>query len=125
MHLQHPPLINKSSRNAPLRLHIGAKFTGITLEPDGALWRVRQLSFVSNGDWSRAGPARGELSDITNISRAKDAAIAWARPKGLGGDEVVHWHRRQGRAEGAPVRSATGNGSASPEGGTGILGGAS
>jgi hypothetical protein len=92
-------------------LHIGVRFTGVTIEREGvcAMWRVRQGS---------------ERSDIINISRAKDAALAWARPKGLGGEEVVHWRRRQSRAGASPVRSAPGNGSSSPEGGTG-LGGAS
>jgi hypothetical protein len=32
---------------------------------------------------------------MVNLTRAKDAAIVWVRPKGLGGTEVAHWHRRQ------------------------------
>jgi hypothetical protein len=84
--------------NAPIRaarveqLFIGARFTGVTVECDAiwpGMWRVRQGA---------------ELSDIINISRAKDAAIAWARPRGLGGGEVVHWHRRQCVRRGPPVR---------------------
>jgi hypothetical protein len=35
------------------------------------------------------------LSDMVNLTRAKDAAIAWARPRGLGGTETVTWHRRE------------------------------
>ena len=31
-----------------------------------------------------------DMSGITNISRAKDASIAWARPKGLGGNVRMH-----------------------------------
>jgi len=73
-------------------LHIGGRRTGITIQRDAVhrgMWRVRQ------GD---------ELSDITNISRAKEAAITWARPRGLGGDEVAHWHHRQSRVGASPVR---------------------
>src|SRR5271168_4219687 len=35
------------------------------------------------------------LSDMVNLTRAKDAAIAWARPRGLSGTETVTWHRRE------------------------------
>jgi hypothetical protein len=73
-------------------LYIGKQITGISIERDTVwphMWRVR------NGR---------DLSDITNLTRAKDAAIAWARPKGLGGGEIVRWHRRERRAGGASMR---------------------
>ena len=72
-------------------LFIGGRRAGVTVEPDAtypSAWRVRRSN---------------DLSDITNISRAKDAAIVWARPKGLGGSEVVHWRHRQSRAEASPM----------------------
>lgn len=75
-----------------MRLFIGSKFTGVTVQPAGqcpGMWRVHQ------GD---------RVSDLVNLSRAKDAAIGWARPRGLGGSDVVHWHRRQIGAEALPVR---------------------
>jgi hypothetical protein len=73
-------------------LYIGKQITGISIERDltwPSMWRVR------NGR---------DLSDITNLTRAKDAAIARARPKGLGGDEIVRWHRRERRAGGSSMR---------------------
>jgi hypothetical protein len=66
-----------------LVLHIGGRSTGITVERDPgrpSMWRVHRT---------------GQASDIVNLTRAKDAAVAWARPRGLGGGEVVHWHRRE------------------------------
>jgi hypothetical protein len=50
------------------------------------MWRVHQGEHVS---------------DMVNISRAKDAAIGWARPRGLGRSEVAHWHQRETRQEAA------------------------
>ena len=44
------------------------------------MWRVR------NGDC---------LSDMVNLTRAKDAALYWARPRGLGGEEIVRWDHRE------------------------------
>ena len=73
-------------------LYIGGRRTGITIQRNAAyavMWRIRR------GD---------ELSDITNISRAKDAAIAWARPRGLGGDEIARWHHRETRVQAPPMR---------------------
>jgi hypothetical protein len=76
-----------------LELYIGGKFTGVSLEPDTkwpSMWRVRM----------------GErLSDMVNLTRAKDAAIAWARPRGLGSREIATWQRRETAPEGSPVRS--------------------
>jgi hypothetical protein len=68
---------------AGYELQIGNVPVGVTVEPDPrwpAMWRARS----------------GErLSDMVNLTRAKDAAIAWARPRGLGGTETVTWHRRE------------------------------
>jgi hypothetical protein len=41
------------------------------------------------------------VSDMVNLTRAKDAAISWARPRGLGQSEVARWHRRETAAEAA------------------------
>jgi hypothetical protein len=74
-------------------LFVGKVFTGISIERDVVwpqMWRVRK------GD---------ELSDLANLARIKDAAISWARPKGLGGDEIVRWHRREKRAGAPSMRS--------------------
>jgi hypothetical protein len=46
------------------------------------------------------------LSDMVNLTRAKDAAITWARPRGLGGHEVAAWRRRESPAGGPPVAPA-------------------
>jgi hypothetical protein len=50
---------------------------------------------------------------VANVSRAKDAAIGWARPRGLGPSEVARWHRREtapetayGAFDGAPALQA-------------------
>jgi len=70
-----------------LDLHIGRRKTGVSVHPDPvwpAMWRVHQ---------------GGRVSDMVNISRAKEAAISWARPRGLGASEVAHWRRRETRAE--------------------------
>ena len=75
-----------------LKLYIGKAFTGVTVEPDDRwpdMWRI------CKGD---------ERSDMVNLTRAKDAAISWARPRGLGGNEIAHWKRRETRAAGRVVR---------------------
>jgi hypothetical protein len=66
------------------RLHIGNKSTGIIVRQDAKwpmMWRIHD--------------PRRKPSDIVNLTRAKDAAIAWARPRGLGGGEVPFWKRRE------------------------------
>jgi hypothetical protein len=66
-----------------IELHIGRRNTGVSVRPDfewPGMWRVLQ------GD---------RVSDIVNLSRAKDVAIGWARPRGLGQTEVGRWHRRE------------------------------
>jgi hypothetical protein len=63
-----------------ISLRIGNNFTGISVHEDEkypGMWRVHS--------------ANGVVSDMVNPSRAKDAAIAWARPHGLGGTEKVYW----------------------------------
>jgi hypothetical protein len=68
-------------------LHIGRRTTGVSVSPDpvrAKMWRIH------HGD---------RVSDIVNLTRAKDAAITWARPRGLGQAEVAHWHHRQSRTE--------------------------
>jgi len=64
-------------------LHIGRRYTGVSVRPDfewPGMWRVHQ------GD---------RVTDMTNLSRAKDAGITWARPRGLGSSELARWHRRE------------------------------
>jgi hypothetical protein len=57
-------------------LYVGRKRTGVSISPDPGwpkMWRVCQ----------------GErVSDMVNLTRAKDAAISWARPKGLRGEKA-------------------------------------
>jgi hypothetical protein len=65
------------------KLYIGKAFTGVTVEPDDQwpnMWRIRK------GD---------RISDMVNLTRARDAAVAWARPKGLGGEEIASWRLRE------------------------------
>ena len=72
------------------RLYIGRHDTGIVIRPDGRypeMWRVL---------WPD-----DRLSPMGNLTRCKDAARVYARPRGLGGGGVVHWHRRETRC-GAP-----------------------
>ena len=49
----------------------------------------------------------GRVSDMVNLKRAKDAAVAWARPRGLGGSEKAHWDRRESAAA-ASIRGLNG-----------------
>jgi hypothetical protein len=80
-----------------MKLYIGGKFTGVSIEADAVypgMWRIRR---------------GGRLSDMVNKTRAKDAAIAWARPRGLGGDETAQWHHRETAPRGshiAPIEGA-------------------
>jgi hypothetical protein len=70
-----------------LDLHIGRRKTGVSVSPDAVhakMWRVH------HGD---------RVSDMTNIARAKDAAITWAQPRGLGSTDVAHWHNREAAPE--------------------------
>jgi hypothetical protein len=89
-------------------LYIGKALTRISIERDLTwpnMWRVRQANGAGRHRGSDAPLETNDfLSDITNLTRAKDAAIAMARPKGLGGGEIVRWHRRERRAGGASMR---------------------
>lgn len=62
-----------------LSLYIGTRFTGVAVRPDSTYPGMYR---IHHGE---------RVSDIVNLSRAKDAALSWARPKGLGGDEVISW----------------------------------
>lgn len=75
-----------------LRLNIGKVFTGVTVVPDDRwpdMWRICM---------------NGVKSEMVNLTRAKDAAISWARPRGLGGKEIASWDRRERRAPARPMR---------------------
>jgi hypothetical protein len=79
-----------------LRLYIGSRFTGVTVVPDDkwpGMWRVRN---------------RDHLSDMVNLARAKDAALCWARPRGLGGGEMVRWDRRETAATAPQINQTAG-----------------
>jgi hypothetical protein len=73
----------------PLALYIGGRFTGITVEPDATyagMWRVRR---------------GGQLSDMANVSRAKDAAEVWAH---CDANHRATWkHARHSPAEASPT----------------------
>ena len=64
-------------------LHIGRKCTGISVYPD-VKWP--QLYRIHRGDWA---------SDMVNLARAEEAAIAVARPRGLGRTETISWNHRE------------------------------
>lgn len=65
-------------------LYIGNKRTGITVFPDSEwpnMWRIKNKE--------------GRVSDMVNLTRAKDAAVSWARPRGLGSSEIAKWRNRE------------------------------
>jgi hypothetical protein len=65
---------------APMTLLIRNRATEIELRPDHkypTLWRIHA--------------ANGQISDMLNLARAKNAAVAWARSRGLSGSEIVQW----------------------------------
>jgi hypothetical protein len=60
----------KSATSLTLRLYVGNKFTGIWIQSDEkwpSMWRVHA--------------ADRQPSDIVNLTRAKDAALGWARQR--------------------------------------------
>ena len=76
-----------------IHLYIGNVKTGIVVVQDAkyaSMWRVRR--------------ADGSLTDMVNLTRAKDAALHFARPRGLGGKEIAHWHRRETSPNSVPAR---------------------
>ena len=73
-------------------LRIGDTPSGVTVRQDGEchrMWRIHRDELVS---------------DMVNLSRAKDAAVAWARPRGLGSREKVYWDRRETALISPPMR---------------------
>jgi hypothetical protein len=84
----------RGQRAAPVRLYIGGKFTGVSVEPDTAwpnMWRLHM------GD---------RLSDMGNLTRAKDAAVSWALRAGFRPDVLgIKWSYGETAPEGFPVRS--------------------
>jgi hypothetical protein len=82
--------MSTGTSSATLELHIGRRQTDVSVRPDPAhpgMWRIHQ------GD---------RVSDMVNLARAKDAAMCWlaqSRGRGLGSEEVAHWHRRETPAE--------------------------
>lgn len=76
-----------------LRLYVGRKPTGVTLFRDSewpGMWRIRDK--------------KGRVSDMINLTRAKDASIGWWRVKGLAAHEVPSWRVRQTARGRPPVR---------------------
>jgi hypothetical protein len=64
-----------------IKLYVARKFTGVTLHEDArypGMWRVHS--------------ADGEVSDMVNLSRAKDAAIIFGCPGGRRGMDVNWKH---------------------------------
>jgi hypothetical protein len=75
-----------------MRLHIGRRCTGISIEPDGryfGMWRVR---------WSD-----GQLSNMANRTRAKDAVLLYARAALKDWSTPAHWRTRQTQPEAPPA----------------------
>lgn len=75
------------------RLWIGTKLSGITVEPDGkwpGMWRIHSPN--------------GRVSDMVNLSRARNAALEHARATGIrrAGNEPVSWEKHSGDAAGTP-----------------------
>jgi hypothetical protein len=79
------------------KLYVGKKFTGIAVVVD-ATWPG--MFRVCGRD--------GRLSDMVNLSRAKDAAIAWAQAAGFfGGRQVrdMNFKKHREPAGSPPMRS--------------------
>jgi hypothetical protein len=90
-------MIRAQPLGSELRLFIGKSFTDVTVRRDTkwpSMWRVNT--------------ADGWVSDMVNLTRAKDAAIQCARPKGLGGTEIVRWDRRETAVRGATAHFEAG-----------------
>jgi hypothetical protein len=73
------------------RLRLGGKLTGLEVKPDAKypqMWRIHY---------------QGKVSDMVNLSRAKDAAITWLALPPKRGREHLHikWDTAQ-MAGGAP-----------------------
>lgn len=74
------------------QLRIGTRLTGFTVEPDGkwpGMWRIHTPS--------------GKISDMVNLSRARDSALILARQHsratGHGsGDQPICWEKAGGLA---------------------------
>jgi hypothetical protein len=70
-----------------IQLLINKRVTGVTVQPDPkwpGMFRVHSA---------------GVVSDIVNLTRAKDAALSIARPRGLGSKERASWKVRETAAE--------------------------
>jgi len=77
-------------------LQIGSRQSGFFVCPDETyptMWRIHAPD--------------GRISDMVNLSRAKDAAIAWAKPRGLGGTEIARWSYRETSSGGARRRQSS------------------
>ena len=88
--LNDPNNNESETRAQAWRLYINERFTGVTVRSDSRypnMWRIH---------------AGGRVSDMVNLSRARDAAITWARPRGLGGKEAIHW-KGSGDMKAAPL----------------------
>jgi hypothetical protein len=80
-----------------IALRLGKSFTGVTVRRDAkwpGMWRVYS--------------AGGQVSDMANLTRAKDAAISWALGgmRGLRPGEVVRWDIGRTGLAARPVRFA-------------------
>ncbi len=85
--------VQAATLGVELCLVIG-KCTGFSVRGDAryaGMWRVHHPD--------------GRVSDMVNLSRAKDAAVVGARPRGLGSSEVARWHPRETAAAIPSTRS--------------------
>jgi len=84
----------RGQREAPVRLCIGGKFAGVSVEPDPkrpGMWRIH---------------AGDRLTDMGNLARAKDAAVSWALRAGFRPDVLgIKWSYGETAPEGSPVCS--------------------
>ncbi len=108
MHVAQPTSADKICHDAPhASLYCGqAKTAWVRVTPDDRWPRMFRLLWPD-----------GQLSDMANLARIKDAAIAICSPATPGKDRRrFHWqiHPRESRAEGAPVRFDLEQASSSP-----------
>lgn len=78
------------------QLRIGSKLSGFTVEPDGQ-WRGMWPGMwpgMWRGMW-RVHCPDGYVTDMYNLSWARQHCVSLTRPRGLGGGEKIFWDRRE------------------------------
>jgi hypothetical protein len=87
-----------------LRLHVGRRFTGISIVPVCAypkMWRIR---------WPD-----GQLSPMGNITRAKEAAVLFARARARDWTTAIRWTNKPSASEAPPAAILEESGTRIPE----------